>query len=44
MARRQIEIVGGGYYEPVLASLPERDRVGQLRRMADELERLFGRR
>ena len=37
--RGQVEIVGGGYYEPVLASLPERDRIGQLRRMADELER-----
>ena len=44
VARGQIEIVGGGYYEPVLASLPERDRIGQATRMADELERLFGRR
>lgn len=44
VTRGQIEIVGGGYDEPVLASLPERDRVGQLRRMGDELERLFGRR
>jgi alpha-amylase len=35
---------GGGLYEPVLASLPERDRIGQLRRMGDELEALFGRR
>ena len=43
-ARDQVEIVGGGYYEPVLASLPERDRIGQLRRMADEIESLFGRR
>src|SRR5262252_2205287 len=34
--RGQVEILGGGYYEPVLASLPERDRIGQLRRMADE--------
>ncbi len=42
--RGQIEILGGGLYEPVLASLPERDRLGQLRRMADELEALFGRR
>jgi alpha-amylase len=42
--RGQIEIVGGGWYEPVLAALPERDRVGQLERMADELERTFGRR
>jgi alpha-amylase len=40
--RGQVEILGGGYYEPVLASLPERDRVGQLRRMADEIERSFG--
>ena len=44
VAREQVEILGGGYYEPVLASLPERDRIGQLRRMADELEGLFGRR
>src|SRR5262245_23666808 len=42
VARGQIEILGGGMYEPVLASLPERDRIGQLRRMGDELERLFG--
>ena len=43
-ARGQIEIVGGGWYEPVLAALPERDRVGQLTRMADELESTFGQR
>jgi len=43
-ARDQIEILGGGYYEPVLASLPERDRIGQARRMGDELEALFGHR
>ena len=42
--RGQIEIVGGAYYEPILATLPDRDRNGQLVRMADELERLFGRR
>jgi 4-alpha-glucanotransferase len=42
--RGQVEIVGGGWYEPVLAALPERDRVAQLTRMADELERRFGRR
>ncbi len=42
VARRQVEIVGGGWYEPVLAALPERDRIGQLTRMADELESLFG--
>ena len=44
VARDQVEMLGGGYYEPVLVSLPERDRHGQLVRMADDVERLFGRR
>jgi hypothetical protein len=43
-ARGQVEIVGGGYYEPILVTLPDRDRNGQLVRMADELEGMFGRR
>jgi 4-alpha-glucanotransferase len=42
--RGQVEIVGGGYYEPILVTLPDRDRNGQLVRMADELEKLVGRR
>jgi 4-alpha-glucanotransferase len=41
-ARGQVEIMGGGYFEPVLPALPERDRLGQLTRMRAELERLFG--
>ncbi len=40
----RVEIVGGGLYEPVLASLPERDRVGQLERMAAVVEETFGHR
>ena len=43
-ARDQVEILGGGYFEPVLVSIPERDRIAQLVRMADEIERIFGRR
>lgn len=43
-SRGQVEVVGGGWTEPVLVSLPERDRVGQLRRMASELKVLFGER
>ncbi len=42
--RGQVEIVGGGFYEPVLVTLPDRDRHGQLVRMSDELEAIFGRR
>ncbi len=44
VARDQVELLGGGYYEPVLASLPERDRIDQLARMAVEIERIGGRR
>ena len=42
VAAGQVEMLGGGWAEPVLVSLPERDRVGQLRRMAREVEDLFG--
>jgi len=42
--RGQVELMGGAYYEPILVALPERDRIGQLTRMADELERLSGQR
>jgi 4-alpha-glucanotransferase len=42
VARRQVEVMGGGWAEPVLVALPDRDRLGQLRRMADEVERLVG--
>ena len=43
-ASGRVELLGGGYYEPILPSLPERDRVAQLLLMADEIERLGGRR
>jgi len=42
--RGQVELMGGGLHEPVLASLPGRDRVAQLVRMADAIESLTGRR
>jgi alpha-amylase len=42
VSRGQVEILGGGYYEPVLVSIPERDRIGQLVRMAEVLETRFG--
>ncbi len=43
LARRgQVEILGGGLYEPILVALPERDRHAQLMLMRDEVARLFG--
>jgi hypothetical protein len=38
-ARGQIEIVGGGFYEPVLAMLPARDRIDQITSYTRWLER-----
>ena len=37
-AAGRVEIVGGAFYEPVLAMLPERDRIGQIRRYTTWLE------
>lgn len=42
--REQVELLGSGLTEPILASLPLRDRHTQLVRMADRVESLFGRR
>ena len=38
----QVEIVGGGFYEPVLISIPLRDQREQLVRLADYSEQHFG--
>ncbi|MEX2286955.1 MAG: alpha-amylase/4-alpha-glucanotransferase domain-containing protein [Planctomycetaceae bacterium] len=38
----QVEILGGPYYEPILASIPSRDRIGQITAYSRHLERLFG--
>ena len=42
VARRQVEMVGGGYYEPILVSIPAADQTEQLRRLSDYLARQFG--
>ena len=42
--RGQVEMFGGGYTEPVLASIPERDRRSQLAALSNRLETAFGRR
>ncbi|HEY3524034.1 MAG TPA: alpha-amylase/4-alpha-glucanotransferase domain-containing protein, partial [Candidatus Limnocylindrales bacterium] len=43
-SRGQVEVLGGGWFEPILASLPGGDRLVQLERMAGEVEASFGRR
>src|SRR5712691_2944245 len=39
--RGQVEIMGGGFYEPILTMIPSRDRIGQIRSYKDYLENLF---
>lgn len=42
VARGQVELFGAGDCEPVLAAIPARDRVGQLRALSAKLEARFG--
>jgi len=40
----QVEMVGGGYYEPILIAIPPEDRHEQIVRLADYIEKHFGHR
>lgn len=38
----RVEILGGGFYEPIMTMIPHRDRVGQIREYSSYLHELFG--
>jgi len=38
----RVEILGGGYFEPIMTMIPHVDRVGQIRTFTERLEELFG--
>jgi alpha-amylase len=40
--RNQVELVSGGYYEPILPSIPDIDKIAQIRRLSARVERAFG--
>jgi len=40
----QVELIGGGFYEPILISIPVADQIEQLTRLADYIEHHFTRR
>jgi hypothetical protein len=42
-ARGQVELVGGGFYEPILVSIPPEDQIRQIRLMQGYLSERFGR-
>jgi len=41
--KQQVELLGGGFYEPVFSMLRERDARGQIRMMSDFIQKRFGR-
>lgn len=42
VARGQVEIMTGGYYEPILPVIPDRDKRGQILKMTRAVRDLFG--
>ncbi|OGK94575.1 MAG: hypothetical protein A2W08_11330 [Candidatus Rokubacteria bacterium RBG_16_73_20] len=42
VARGQVELLTGGFYEPILAVLPDHDKAGQIERLTDFLKTHFG--
>jgi alpha-amylase len=40
--KNQVEIMGGGFYEPIMAIIPEEDRQRQIQLMIDWWEKNFG--
>jgi len=38
----RVELIGGGFYEPILTMIPDRDKVGQIKMMQNYLKEKFG--
>jgi hypothetical protein len=44
VSRRQLELLGGGFYEPMLPLISPQDRIGQIELLTTYLRRQFGKR
>ena len=44
VGRKQVELLGGGFYEPIFPLIPRADRLGQIERLTTYLRKLFGKR
>ena len=44
LRRGQVELLSGGYYEPILIGVPRRDAVGQVRALTERIAAIFGHR
>ncbi len=41
VARGQLEVMSGGYYEPIISVIPERDQIGQIDKLNERVRSLF---
>ncbi|MDR2029589.1 MAG: DUF1926 domain-containing protein [Treponema sp.] len=44
ITRKQVEILGGGFYEPMMPLLPQADKIGQIEMLTTHLRKKFGKR
>jgi hypothetical protein len=44
VARKQVEMLGGGFYEPMLPIIPLQDKIGQIELLTTYLRKQFGKR
>lgn len=42
--RKQVELLGGAFFEPLLPMIPKTDRIGQIERLTTHIRKCFGRR
>jgi hypothetical protein len=44
VTRKQIELLGGGFYEPMMPLIPQQDKIGQIELLTTYLRKQFGKR
>jgi hypothetical protein len=42
VARGQLELITGGFYEPILATIPDEDKIGQIRYLSERVRQQTG--
>ena len=42
-SRKQVELIGGAFYDPIIPLVPKQDRLGQIEQMTAFLRKRFGR-
>lgn len=42
ISKGSLELLSGGYYEPILSVIPQQDRIGQIKKLSEFIEKIFG--